>query len=226
MGRTTNCPLCEANFYCRTSTSKDVCPLHTTSSAGSYSRVNCLCDPGYQCTYYKQIQAIVTLNATLWEFQNDIGGVRTAFIAAMASAAGVHSSQVTINEVMTKSRRRNLLALASDGKDVGKERETIQVHASVLGAVHLRDLDKHLERHNPSLHISHRWEQAQTVKAVPIKPAEKLRAIGKPSVARIEKAAPSKLTSSVQQPETLETKKARAVKLVNEKFLEDLLNKY
>jgi len=159
VGRTTNCPLCDANFYCRTSTSKDVCPLHTTSSAGSYSRVNCICDPGYQCTYYKEIQAIVTLNATLWEFQNDINGVRTAFIAAMAAAAGVQPSQVTINDVLTQSRRRHLL-----GEEAA--RGLIDVHASVTGSVQLRDLDKHLDRHIEKLHVAHTWKQAPQVRAV------------------------------------------------------------
>ena len=49
VGRTTNCPTCEANYYCRTSTLKESCPMHTTSAAGSYSRLNCRCTPGYSC---------------------------------------------------------------------------------------------------------------------------------------------------------------------------------
>jgi hypothetical protein len=168
---------------------KEVCPLHTTSSAGAYSRVNCRCDPGYQCTYYKQIQAVVTLNATLWEFNNDIGGVRTAFIAAMAAAAGVQPSQVTINGVVIRNRRRNLLSIATDfiAADSGdsnatgrqllsvpsesspsQSQQTIEVHTSVIGSTRLRDLDKHLERHNKNLHITHRWEQAHKVHAVPM----------------------------------------------------------
>lgn len=185
IGRSSNCPLCDENFYCRTSTMKEVCPLHTTSVAGAYSRVNCRfvvfghfcvfvlyflikpqnrCDPGYQCTYYKQIQAVVTLNSTLWEFNNNVNGVRTAFIAAMAAAAGVQPSQVTINGVVIRNRRRNLLSLTSDTAPA----QTIEVHASVTGSVRLRDLDKHLSRHNKNLHIDHKWEQAHKVLATPI----------------------------------------------------------
>jgi len=123
--------------------------------------VNCICDPGYECTYYKQIQAIVTLNATAYEFQNDINGVRTAFIAAMAAAAGVQPSQVTINDVLTQSRRRHLLSLSPS-----QQKNLIDVHASVHGAVKLHDLDKHLNRQIENLHISHTWKQAPQVRAV------------------------------------------------------------
>jgi len=192
-----------------------VCPLHTTSSAGSYSRANCICDPGFQCTYYKQIQAIVTLNATLWEFQNDINGVRTAFIAAMAAAAGVHSSQVTINDVVSQNRRRRLLALPADDQPVPDGmQQVINVHASVLGAVHLRDLDKHLNRHSPTLHVSHSWEQAQRVMAVPMGP---LVPATKPPVMK-----PAVIQEAMK---TREVKKAKAIELMNRKFLEDMLAK-
>jgi hypothetical protein len=233
VGRTTNCPLCDTNFYCRTSTSKDVCPLHTTSSAGSYSRVNCLCDPGYQCTYYKQIQAVVTLNATLWEFNNDINGVRTAFIAAMASAAGVHTSFVTINEVLTQGgRRRALLSVESGAEGV---RETINVHASVTGAVKLRDLDKHLARHSSTLHIAHRWEQAPQIHAVAIMgaavpglrrmglaPQAALRQTTKTNEPMVKQTAQSVVDERLVAKERV---KARSIKLVNKDFLMSMLNK-
>ena len=75
--------------------------MHTTSGDASYSRLNCRCTPGYSCTYYKQIQAIVTLNATLSEFNNDVGGVKTAFLAAMAAAANVTADHVVINGVVS-----------------------------------------------------------------------------------------------------------------------------
>ena len=218
VGRSSNCPLCESNFYCRTSTTKDVCPLHTTSSSGSYSRVNCLCDPGYQCTYYKQIQAVVTLNATLWEFNNDINGVRTAFINAMAAAAGVHPSYVTINEVMAQGRRRRNL-LSDDGSYAG---ETINVHASVTGAVKLRDLDKHLNRHSASLHIAHRWEQAPQIHAIAIRSNAVKPAPSKPVAAPREKRLFGDLPMRDIARERI---KARSIKLVNDEYLMDMLKK-
>jgi hypothetical protein len=223
VGRSSNCPLCEANFYCRTSTTKDVCPLHTTSSSGSYSRVNCLCDPGYQCTYYKQIQAIVTLNATLWEFNNDINGVRTAFINAMAAAAGVHPSYVTINDVLAQGRRRRLLSVGS-----GDGIETIDVHASVTGAVKLRDLDKHLNRHSSKLHIAHRWEQAPRIHAVAIRSNAVKPVVATPPLAAVRKPGTQPM-GDVPGPSSRdiarERIKARSIKLVNNDFLMDRLNK-
>ena len=93
--------------------------MHTTSVSGSYSRLNCKCDPGYSCTYYKRIQAIVTLNSTAYDFNNNVGGVRDAFIAAMAAAANVQSQHVTINGVVSRassasgSGGRRLLSLPS-----------------------------------------------------------------------------------------------------------------
>lgn len=230
VGRTTNCPLCDPNFYCRTSTMKDICPLHTTSSAGSYSRVNCLCDPGYQCTYYKQIQAVVTLNATLWEFNNDINGVRTAFIAAMAAAAGVHTSYVTINEVVTSGgRRRALLSVSSEGG--AGSTETINVHASVMGAVRLRDLDTHLRRHSPTLHVSHRWEQAPQIHAVAIAGASapSTRRMARTPSSATPVTGPAKARSApaadAERKKASERLKSRAIKLVNNEFLMSMLNK-
>lgn len=226
VGRTSNCPLCEANFYCRTSTSKDICPLHTTSSAGSYSRVNCICDPGYQCTYYKQIQAIVTLNATLWEFQNDINGVRTAFIAAMAAAAGVQPSQVTINDVLTQSQRRRLLS-----EDGGNARELIDVHASVTGAVHLRDLDKHLNRHIEKLHVAHTWKQAPQVRAVALSTVQAVKApqampgTGRPGPASVRNTKAGGLSrgATLKRVETKDMARERLLQRVdNEKLMKKL----
>jgi hypothetical protein len=218
VGRSSNCPLCPADFYCRTSTSKDVCPLHTTSSAGSYSRVNCLCDPGYECTYYKEIQAIVTLNATAWDFANDVNGVRTAFIAAMAAAAGVQPSQVTINEVITNSRRRHLLSLKS-------KESIIDVHASVAGSVHLRDLDKHLNRQVENLHLSHTWKQAPQVRAVPIAAPHPPR---KPQIstvvhADIKASTPVTESHAASSKASIKAKAKAKIELVNHKLLMEAL---
>jgi hypothetical protein len=115
VGRSSNCPVCIANYYCRTSTLKEACPTHTTALEGSYSRLNCKCTPGYQCTYYKQIQAIVTLNATLYDFNNDVGGVKTAFIAAMGAAANVSTDHVIINGVISHAASGARRLLSVDG---------------------------------------------------------------------------------------------------------------
>ena len=112
-GRTSNCPICPANQYCRTSTIKETCPMHTTAPAGSYSRLNCVCDPGYSCSYYKQIQAIVTLNTTLSDFNGNVGNIKSMFVSAMAAAANVTSNFVVINGVASRVGRR-LLSVGSE----------------------------------------------------------------------------------------------------------------
>ena len=135
----------------------------------------------------------------------------------MAAAAGVHPSYVTINEVMAQGRRRRLLSAGeSDGI------ETINVHASVTGAVKLRDLDKHLNRHSSRLHIAHRWEQAPQIHAIAIR-------------SNSVKPAPKKSTAAPREKQPLgdipmrdivkERMKARSIKLVNNDALLDQLNK-
>ena len=140
----------------------------------------------------------------------------------MAAAAGVHPSYVTINEVMTQGRRRRNL-LQSDSI------ETIDVHASVLGAVKLRDLDKHLNRHSAKLHIAHRWEQAPQIRAVAIIPTGGRRTL--PQVLQPVKPHPQpNLASSTsnndkQKEEVRDRIKARSIKLVNKDLLQSMLNK-
>ena len=65
------------------------------------------------CMYYHQVHATVTLNTTLHDFENDHGGVRTALVTGVASAAGVVPAQVHIHYVVIRldhRRRRRLLS--------------------------------------------------------------------------------------------------------------------
>jgi hypothetical protein len=143
-----------ANYYCKDSKSSAACPQHTTSAAGSSSLLHCQCVSGFRCAYTKKITAVVTLNTTLSNFQSDVGGVRTAFIAAVASAAGVTQSQVTINGVVQKAGGRRLLSVSP---------YLIDVRATVHGAERLRGLANHLARHSVHLHQSHTWEEDHSV---------------------------------------------------------------
>jgi len=190
-GRTSNCPVCQANYYCRTSTMLEACPMHTTSAAGSYSRLNCKCDPGYSCTYYKQIQAIVTLNATLADFNSDYHGVKTAFLAAMANAAQVSVAHVVINGVIARTSFRRMLSTDAhadasfeatrestwrrlEGDHAAGRRSLlsvagdsgagIKIFVSVDGSGRLHNLDQELAKHSKGLFIEHRWEPAHRVK--------------------------------------------------------------
>ena len=101
VGRDSNCPVCPANHYCRTPTLKEACPTNTRAPSASFSILRCSCVPGFACTYYKRVRAISTLNATLEDFNGDVGGVRTLFVRAVAAAANVTVDQVVINGVVS-----------------------------------------------------------------------------------------------------------------------------
>ncbi len=50
-----------------------MCPTHTTSTAGSDSVGDCVCLPGYLCTYRREVRLRLMLNTTLTlqELQSD-----------------------------------------------------------------------------------------------------------------------------------------------------------
>lgn len=150
----TDCPLCPINYYCTNSITIKTCPTHTSSIIGSSSLLHCRCDQGFKCAYSKRITAVVTLNSTTSSFNNDVGGIKTAFINAVATAAGVSSNQVTINSVIAKGGGRRLLSL---------EEGFIDVFTSVEGAERLHKLDLHLSRHSLTLHQGHSWQEAHSL---------------------------------------------------------------
>ena len=146
-----------ANSYCTNPTTVASCPAHTSSPAGSSSLLQCRCNQGFRCAYTKRITATVTLNSTVASFNNDTNGVKTAFIAGVAAAAGVAPSQVTINGVTPKAGGRRLLSAGS----------FIEVRTSVEGAERLHRLDHHLSKHSLTLHQGHVWEESHSVLATP-----------------------------------------------------------
>jgi hypothetical protein len=164
-----DCPLCPINYYCINPVTIKTCPTHTSSAVGSSSLLNCRCDPGYKCAYSKRITAVVTLNATTSTFNNDVGGIKTAFINAVADAAGVTPLHVTINSVVAKGGGgRRLLALETGRRLLSIDGGFIDVFASVQGAERLHKLDVHLSKHSLSLHQGHSWQEAHTVTSTSI----------------------------------------------------------
>jgi len=99
---------CIAGFY----GSKDdgickKCPNNTYSLNGSATSLfDCKCVAGYYCTYLKRLSVIVRLNSTtLGNFDQT---QQTLFVNAMAKAAGVLPSSVSVvsvNSVSTTTRR-------------------------------------------------------------------------------------------------------------------------
>jgi hypothetical protein len=156
----TDCPLCPINYYCTNSITIKTCPTHTSSVIGSSSLLNCRCDQGYKCAYSKRITAVVTLNSTTSSFNNDVGGIKTTFINVVASAAGVSSNQVTINNVVAKATGRRLLSLESG---------FIDVFTSVRGAERLNTLALHLSKHSLTLHQGHSWQEAHTLTSTAVR---------------------------------------------------------
>lgn len=109
-----DCPFCPANSFCQTSGDIEACPAHTTSIPGSVSKLSCKCNPGWICTYTKGVRVNVTLPLTQAQFAL----VRDQFLQAIAAAAGVDVSQVSIvgmfqlaSPAQNQTRRR---ALADD----------------------------------------------------------------------------------------------------------------
>ena len=158
LGRDSMCPACVPNSYCSNPTTTRPCPTHTSSIQGSSSLLNCRCDQGYKCAYSKKITAVVTLNTTVSSFSNDVGGVRTSFVNAVATAAGVAASQVSIAGVVSKKGAGRRL-LSDEAWD-----ELIDVHTDIEGAERLHQLDQHLNQ----LHVQHRWEERHSLISTPL----------------------------------------------------------
>jgi hypothetical protein len=57
-GASTGCLTCPAGTYCNASGGRTAtaCPPHTASSAGSTSLGECVCLPGYLCTYTRTVR--------------------------------------------------------------------------------------------------------------------------------------------------------------------------
>ena len=131
------CPICPVNSFCQASGEIEACPAHTTSSAGSTSKLNCLCNPGYVCTYKKAVRVNVTLPLTQAQFAL----VRDQFLQSVANAAGVDVSQVSIIglTLMDPHRRR----LMQDTL-VGGDAPMLIIHIHIEGAERLQKLGAHL----------------------------------------------------------------------------------
>jgi hypothetical protein len=124
------------------------------SVSGVSSQLGCRCNPGFICSYTKKIQATFSLNITAANFNSNTGGVRDAFIAAIAAAAGVPISKVIINGVKIRVLGRRLLSNDENG---------IDVTTSIEGAHKLLNVDRHSIMRQDGLLQSHKWHEAHSV---------------------------------------------------------------
>jgi hypothetical protein len=115
------------------------------SQISATSQLGCRCNAGYACTYTKRITATVTINGSMADFNANVGGIHTSFINAIAAAAGVQPSQVSVIGVTPQpggGRRSNV-----DGADV---------HVKVFGS-HILGTIKH------SIAVSSVWQPRHSV---------------------------------------------------------------
>ena len=131
--RADQCIPCLTNYFCVDHTTMELCPLHTHSYPGAYSKLFCLCDSGYTCTYKKSLKAIVTLPMTQSQFLM----VQDQFIQAVADAAGVTVDKVTILAVIPQTTPQNRRLLND---------KHVQVKVHIKGGKRLHQLEKHLKR--------------------------------------------------------------------------------
>ncbi len=154
------CPPCPQNSYCPTATVVNPCPANTASAEGSGTLLRCLCVGGFTCAYTKRIVATITLgNTTVTAFNANTGGVRAAFLRAVALAVGVPEARVAIQNVVASARQGRLLLLHHL-----EEATEIEVTAFVHGAERLHELAAHLARHGHAhRHRGHAWREAHTL---------------------------------------------------------------
>jgi len=152
--RTSACPVCDANFYCPTTLIKNQCPENTVSEAGSTSQLGCWCKAGFVCFYTKKIQAVVTLNSTVDAFTQNVDNIQQNFLAAIAAAAGVDPTKVTIVSVSKHGGGgRRLLG-----------HEGVEIVALVEGAHTLSNIETHVAQRGLHIH-SHSWRESHTVRS-------------------------------------------------------------
>ena len=155
------CPLCPADYFCQSPVVQQACPEHTTSPEGGWTKLNCTCDAGYECNFYRVIQATVTVNETVNNFVNNVNGVQTLFILTLASAAHVDPSQVVINGVLAHSGARRMLLAYSASYAPPRFDSGTHVVVSLAGAHDLEPLEDHL--HGDLGVLGHWWEEIHHV---------------------------------------------------------------
>jgi hypothetical protein len=146
--KASECLLCADNYYCPNTTAQLKCPANTVSRAGSHDLSECTCTPGYRCIIAKVVHAEIVLQMTEAQFTDE---VRVKYIAAIALAAGVDISKVTIVSVQQVS----LVGSGNLRRLLGLGTQALEVHTSIYEAPTdgLSDLNGHLTRQGlPSYH--------------------------------------------------------------------------
>ena len=150
---------CDPNAYCPDPAVRYDCPPHTSSTAGSVSQMDCVCDEGYQCVYKKLVNLHVVLRVPLAVWNGD-ATARAALLQAVADSAGVGVGSVEIEWVAPRvggdGRRRRLLLM--------RTLPGTELRVAVRGAERLRDVDRRLARAHALLRSAEtRWQRAHRI---------------------------------------------------------------
>lgn len=185
-GRQSPCPeseACHANSYCPDPGVMVSCPKNTWSGYRSTSRLDCRCQPGFECVYKKQVNLNMVLHVPLGVWMSESGKfLREKLVQAVAESAGVSSSNVRIDQVLPYqgvggggSRR-----LLDSSKDALLVRLTLQgaeavgedaLQARLAQMIPLSARIRHLHFHDVSRRIaSVHWARADRVHVKPSKP--------------------------------------------------------
>lgn len=145
-----SCGDCPAGSYCPQPFLKSICPSGTTSNPRSTSQLQCTCTSGYQCTYTKIVEAVISLSITPEQFNTP--EVQWAFKQAVAAAAGnINPSMVYITKLVdtttpAPSTARRLLS--SEGTlstpSPHHDDRILHVFVGVVGSDKLTNLSEHL----------------------------------------------------------------------------------
>jgi hypothetical protein len=96
------------------------------------------------CSYYKKVDLVISLNTSLADFNNNVNNIKDQFIQALANAGGVTVSNVVVNGVTRGANHNRRAKPSEDKKTKSAVGEVIDVHSTVIGTLHLENLDKAL----------------------------------------------------------------------------------
>jgi len=151
-----SCRECRANYYCLSPKIEEQCPIYTFSLANSSTQLDCRCNAGYYCAYKQMITAVVSMNISKADFENNTNNVQTNFKTAVAIACGVTVNDVIITKIFSNlggGARRRMLEFESNG---------INIVANALGADHVENLDEQMRKMG-IVSGGHAWSQNNVV---------------------------------------------------------------
>ena len=155
LAKSTDCPLCIQGFYCPDTLTMLPCPNNTWSVAGSNDLGDCTCAPGYRCVITKVVHAQVVLQMSATTFKSS-PLLQSKYIAAIAAAANVDPSLVTIQGVFSVNTPPTGRRLLNHRRGSPWEPKAIEIHTLIHQGhmIELNDLDAHLFDHGLPPHRS------------------------------------------------------------------------